>query len=89
MAIQISVDTRLNGNAQSSGGAATDVAPSLPIVGTALPLVGQMVNLGGDSKDGVATQRAEEVDNGSRDLHCHFKVHLRLYGNNKIPLWLS
>lgn len=89
MAIQISVDTRLNGNAQSSGGAATDVVPSLPIVGTALPLVGQMVNLGGDSKDGVATQRAEEVDNGSRDLHCHFKVHLRLYGNNKIPLWLS
>ena len=88
-AVQIPVDTRLNGNAQSGGGAAADVAPSLPIVGAALPLVGQMVNLGGDSKDGVTTQRAEEIDNGSRDLHCHFKAHLRLYGNNKIHLWLS
>ena len=53
-AVEVSVDAGLNGNAQSGGGAAADVAPSLPIVGAALPLVSYPIAAGCHSKGGGA-----------------------------------
>lgn len=68
-AVQISVDTRLNGNAQSGGGAAADVAPSLPIVGAALPLVSYPVAAGCHSKGGGAAHGAVVVFRLGGDDH--------------------
>ena len=68
-AVQISVDTRLNGNAQSGGGAAADVAPSLPIVGAALPLVSYPIAAGCHSKGGRAAHGAVVVFRLGGDNH--------------------
>ena len=68
-AVQIPVDTRLNGNAQSGGGAAADVAPSLPIVGAALPLVSYPIAAGCHSKGGGAAHSAVVVFRLGGDDH--------------------
>lgn len=68
-AVQIPVDTRLNGNAQSGGGAAADVAPSLPIVGAALPLVSYPVAAGCHCKGGGAAHGAVVVFRLGGDDH--------------------
>lgn len=68
-AVEVSVDTRLNGNAQSGGGAAADVAPSLPIVGAALPLVSYPIAAGCHSKGGGAAHGAVVVFRLGGDDH--------------------
>ena len=68
-AVQIPIDTRLNGNAQSGGGAAADVAPSLPIVGAALPLVSYPVAAGCNCKGSDAAHGAAVVFRLGGDDH--------------------
>ena len=68
-AVEVSVDTRLNGNAQSVGGAAAAVAPSLPIVGAALPLVSYPIAAGCHSKGGRAAHGAVVVFRLGGDNH--------------------
>ena len=68
-AVEVSVDAGLNGNAQSGGGAAADVAPSLPIVGAALPLVSYPIAAGCHSKGGGAAHGAVVVFRLGGDDH--------------------
>ena len=68
-AVQIPIDTRLNGNTQSGGGAAADVAPSLPIVGAALPLVSYPIAAGCHSKGGGTAHGAVVVFRLGGDDH--------------------
>ena len=68
-AVEIPVDTGLNGDIQGRGGAAVDIGPGLPIVGAALPLIGHPVAAGRYSESGGAARGAVVVFRLGSDHH--------------------
>ena len=60
-AVQISVDTRLNGNAQSGGRPAANIVPGFSIIDATLPLISHPVAAGCHSKGGGAAYGAVVV----------------------------
>lgn len=68
-AVEIPVDTGLNGDIQSCGSTAADIGPGLPVIGAALPLIGHPVAAGRYGESGGAARGAIVVFRLGSDHH--------------------
>ena len=68
-AVEIPVDTGLNGDIQSCGSTAADIGPGLPVIGAALPLIGHPVATGRYGEAGGSAHSAVVVFRLGGDHH--------------------